>query len=189
LTSKAAQKQAQRGHAQKIRDELSVTDAGSLAALNFFCAFHLSKHEIVSLYWPIGSELDTLPLLKKLHEAGVICALPVIKKKDHPLSFRRWRPETILQPGPFKVPIPPETDEMVLPSVVVTPLLAFDAAGYRLGYGGGFYDRTLEKLRRNSGCKAIGYGYVGQEVETIVTDQYDQQLDAMVTEIDVRTFK
>ena len=189
MTSKASQKQAQRGHAQKIRDNLLVTDAGSLAALNFFSAIPLSKNEIVSLYWPIGSELDTRPLLKKLHDAGVICALPVIKKKDHPLSFRRWRPDMILQPGPFKVPVPPETAEMVTPSVVVTPLLAFDAAGYRLGYGGGFYDRTLEKLRRNSSCKAIGYGYVGQAVGAVVTDQYDQQLDAMVTEIDVRTFR
>ncbi|USG62691.1 5-formyltetrahydrofolate cyclo-ligase [Sneathiella marina] len=188
MTSQASQKQVQRGHAQKIRDGLSVADAASLAADNFLHAFPPSKNETLSLYWPIGSELDTRPLLIKLHEAGVTCALPVIEKKNHPLFFRCWDPEMILQPGPFKVPVPPETAETVMPDVVITPLLAFDAAGYRLGYGGGFYDRTLEKLRRNSRCKAIGFGYVGQEVETVATDQYDQQLDAMVTERDVRIF-
>lgn len=189
MTSQASQKQVQRGHAQTVRDGLTTDDAGNLAAANFFTAFPLSNDKIVSLYWPIGSELDTRPLLTKLHDAGVICALPVIEKKDHPLSFRLWRPEMVLQPGPFKVPIPLETAEAVTPNVVITPLLAFDAAGYRLGYGGGFYDRTLEKLRRNHSCEAIGYGYAGQEVVTVVTDRYDQQLDAMVTEKDVRIFK
>jgi 5-formyltetrahydrofolate cyclo-ligase len=189
VTSKASQKQAQRGYAHNIRDGLSVTDSGSLAAANFFEAFPLSKNEVVSLYWPIGSELDTGPLLTKLHESGVICALPVIVKKDYPLSFRHWHPEMTLHPGPFKVPVPPETAEEVTPSVVLTPLLAFDAAGYRLGYGGGFYDRTLEDLRNNSGCQAIGYGFAGQEIETVATDQFDQRLDAMVTEKEVRIFK
>ncbi|MEH6545493.1 MAG: 5-formyltetrahydrofolate cyclo-ligase [Sneathiella sp.] len=189
MTLLASQKQAQRRDAQKIRDSLSADDAGNMAAAKFIAAFPVSNDKIVSLYWPIGSELDTRPLLTKLHDLGVICALPVIEKKDHPLSFRLWRPEMVLQPGPFKVPVPPETAAGVTPNIVITPLLAFDAAGYRLGYGGGFYDRTLEKLRRSRSCEAIGYGYAGQEVVTVVTDRYDQQLDAMVTEKDVRIFK
>jgi 5-formyltetrahydrofolate cyclo-ligase len=151
-------------------------------------AFQLSKTDIVSVYWPIGSELDTRTLLNMLSKEGITCALPVIEKKDHPLFFRRWKPGLVLEPGPFKVPVPPKNAQILIPNIVVVPLLAFDAAGYRLGYGGGFYDRTLEKIRKTTGCRAIGIGYVCQEIETVVTDQYDQRLDAMVTEKDVRKF-
>ncbi|MCR9212147.1 MAG: 5-formyltetrahydrofolate cyclo-ligase [Proteobacteria bacterium] len=188
MTSSPIQKQRQRQDAHSVRNSLQDADAGKAAARNFQAKFKKLSTETVSLYWPIGSELDTRPLLHSLYDSGVTCVLPVIEAKDNPLFFRRWQPELTLVPGPFKVPVPPETEDILVPTVIVAPLLAFDRHGFRLGYGGGYYDRTLEKLRQTSNCTAVGYAYAGQEVTKIVTDEFDQKLDWVVTEIDVRKF-
>lgn len=168
------------------RASIVAEDAGILAAQRFLDAFPALDGKTISLYWPLGSELDTKPLLRSLHDLGVACALPVVERKDNPLSFRRWTPETVLEPGAFNVLIPARTADYVTPDFVITPMLAFDAAGYRLGYGGGFYDRTLEKLRMDDECRAIGFSYAAQEVAQVVTDSYDQRLDYIVTEKEVR---
>jgi 5-formyltetrahydrofolate cyclo-ligase len=189
LTSISEQKKRQRIEAHKTRNAIRVARAGNAAARNFFSNIEISTEDIVALYWPIGSELDTEPALSRLHETGIACVLPVIKGDSLPLMFRRWQPSIALQPGPFRVPVPPETEDILIPTLIVVPLLAFDEAGYRLGYGGGFYDRTLAAIRPDTGCRAIGYGYAGQQVAKVVTDDYDQRLDMMVTETDVREFK
>lgn len=180
------QKQEQRNAATGRRAEIAPGAAGESAAERFLDAFTDLSGQIVSLYWPLGSELDTRPLLRRLHVLGVICALPVVEKADHPLSFRRWDPDTVLEPGRFKVLVPANSAPTVTPDIVVTPMLAFDALGYRLGYGGGFYDRTLAGLRARGSCRAVGYAYAAQEVAKVITDRYDQRLDYLVTEKEVR---
>ena len=91
--------------------------------------------------------------------------------------------------GAFKVLVPAKTAANLVPDIVITPMLAFDARGYRLGYGGGFYDRTLAKLRNEGECRAIGFAYAAQEVAEVVIDRFDQRLDGIITEKDVRIIK
>ncbi len=142
---------------------------------------------VVAAYWPTGDEIDTRPLLDGMAEHGMVCALPVIVGPGRPLIFRRWQPGTDLVTGPFNVQIPDENSPVVIPHIILTPLLAFDQAGYRLGYGGGYYDRSLAVLRQCSpNVVACGLAFSGQEVSAIPHDIYDQILDWMITEKQVR---
>ncbi|MDF2368123.1 5-formyltetrahydrofolate cyclo-ligase [Sneathiella sp.] len=184
--SRRDQKQRQRDAAFARRAAIVAGDAGKQASNRFLDILPKLGVSTISLYWPLGSELDTGPLLRALHDLGITCALPVVEKKNHPLSFRRWTPETVLEPGAFKVLVPVKTADYLIPDLVITPMLAFDAAGYRLGYGGGFYDRTLEKLKRGGNCTAVGFAYAMQEVAEVVTDRYDHRLDWVVTDQYVR---
>lgn len=141
----------------------------------------------VAAYWPTGSELDVRPLLLHLFEAGHICALPVVAEQEQPLVFRAWTPEAVLIAGRFGIMEPTGDADEVVPSVLLVPLLAFDRVGHRLGYGAGFYDRTLltlreQALRGGSPVLAVGIGFAAQEVPLVPCDEYDQKLDWMVTE-------
>jgi 5-formyltetrahydrofolate cyclo-ligase len=156
--------------------------AGARAADRFLANFSLPKGAIVSAYWPMGDELDPRPLMARLHQAGHVIGLPVVVAKGAPLIFRAWTPATRFVPGGFKTQVPEPGAAEVLPDVLIVPLLAFDAVGYRLGYGGGFYDRTLETLRVSARVQAIGFGYEGQCVDAVPRADYDQPLDAIVTE-------
>lgn len=106
----------------------------------------------------------------------------MVVKKAHPLEFRLWRPGEALESGAYGIPAPAGGNEAVIPDIVVVPLLAFDEAGARMGYGGGFYDRTLQRLREKGSVLAIGYAYSGQKIEKVITDSLDQPLDWIVTE-------
>ena len=108
--------------------------------------------------------------------------LPVVIGADQPLLFRAWTPGETLAPGVWDIPIPPETAAEVLPDVLLVPMLAFDRQGYRLGYGGGFYDRTLEKLRAFRRVWAVGVAYAAQEVEAVPRGDHDAPLDYVMTE-------
>lgn len=136
----------------------------------------------VSLYWPMRDELDVRPLLNALHDAGAITALPTIAARGQPLVFRRFAPGDTLVPGVFGTHEPDPTSPSVMPDVVVAPLLGFDRRGYRLGYGGGYYDRTLAALRRNGAVQAIGVAYHEQEFAAIPHDADDALLDLIVTD-------
>jgi 5-formyltetrahydrofolate cyclo-ligase len=94
-----------------------------------------------------------------------------------------------MEPGAFKVLVPAKSAAYLVPDIVITPMLAFDAMGNRLGYGGGFYDRTLAKLRDEGDCRAIGFAYAAQKVAEVVIDRFDQRLDSIITEEDVRIVK
>ncbi|MFV3128712.1 5-formyltetrahydrofolate cyclo-ligase [Niveispirillum sp. KHB5.9] len=133
-------------------------------------------------YYPKGDEADVTPSLAALADAGHATALPVVTGRAWPLIFRLWRPGHPLVPGAFRVMEPMGDAPLVQPDIVLVPLLAFDKAGFRLGYGGGFYDRTLEVLRAEVRVIAVGIGYAGQGVDKLPVDAYDQRLDWIVTE-------
>lgn len=135
----------------------------------------------VSAYWPMRSELDLRPALDALHARGTVLAMPVVLARATPLAFRRWAPGDRLVPAGFGTRVP-EHGAPVEPAVLVVPLLAFDRRGWRLGYGGGFYDRTLAALRARGPVRAIGLAYAAQEVPEVPTTVDDQPLDLIVTE-------
>jgi 5-formyltetrahydrofolate cyclo-ligase len=136
----------------------------------------------VSAFWPLEDEFDPRPLIDHFHAAGHPIGLPVVVGRGQPLVFRRWQPGMALVQGNFRVLTPPPEAPEVTPAVILAPLLAFDAAGYRLGYGGGFYDRTIAKLRAAGKVLAIGVAYAAQEVPAVPRDATDQKLDWIVTE-------
>lgn len=136
----------------------------------------------VAGFHPIGSEIDVLPVLAGFAGAGWTTALPVTDGPARPLSFGAWQPGDPLDPGRYGVACPPAGSPAVVPQLLLVPLLAFDRQGYRLGYGGGYYDRTLAALRRSSpAVLAVGVAFAEQEVETVPADDRDQRLDAIVT--------
>ena len=135
----------------------------------------------LAAYLPMRTEADPLPALAT-HPGPL--AMPVIAARDAPLTFRAWRPGVAVVRGPLGTPMP-DGGAVVVPRVLVVPLLAFDARGFRLGYGGGFYDRTLAALRAAGPCLAIGYGFAAQQVATVPTGPHDVALDLIVTEAGV----
>ncbi|MDP6572717.1 MAG: 5-formyltetrahydrofolate cyclo-ligase [Rhodospirillales bacterium] len=137
---------------------------------------------VVSAYWPMGDELDVRPLLHHLHGAGHVCALPTVVRRGEALVFRVWHPGMDLDKGVLGTRHPPAAAAAVRPEVVLAPLLAFDAEGYRLGYGGGYYDRTLAGLRGDGPALAIGIAYAAQQVDKVPRTGYDEPLDWIVTE-------
>lgn len=141
----------------------------------------ISDDDIVSAYRPIFSELDPTPLMENLHARGVELCVPVIVENDRPLSFARWTPDMAMVTGAFGAEVP-ELIETVEPTLLFAPMLSFDRRGYRLGYGGGFYDRTLERLRALRPTRAIGYAFAAQEVPEVPIEPTDQRLNAIATE-------
>lgn len=137
---------------------------------------------VISGFHPYQSEISTLPLLSKLAGEGWVTALPVIVAKGQPLIFRSWTPGEPLASGLWDIKIPLENAEEVVPDVLIVPLLAFDPQGYRLGYGGGFYDRTLAKLRALKPITAIGVGFAAQAVAHVPHDELDQPVNYVMTD-------
>jgi len=132
---------------------------------------------VVAGFWPVGSEIDLRPLLHALDTRGHPVALPVTGQRGNPLTFQRWRPGDALTPERFGTLRP--TGEPLVPEFLLVPLLAFDRRGHRLGYGGGYYDRTLATL---PGRFALGCGVAAQEMDAVPAGPYDQRLDAVATE-------
>ena len=139
---------------------------------------------VLAGYMAMRTEIDPLPAMA-VHQGAV--GVPVIIAAGVPLRFRAWGPGARMVAGGFGTMIP-EEGPWVEPEVLIVPLLAFDARGYRLGYGGGFYDRTLAGLRQKHGVLAVGFAFAAQEVDEVPIDGFDQRLDAVVTEQGVREF-
>lgn len=134
-------------------------------------------------YMPIRSEIDPLPAMAQAAAHGPV-GVPVIRGAGLPLEFRRWAPGCAMVPGPFGAAIP-DSDAPVTPELLIVPLVAFDRRGGRLGYGGGFYDRTLEGLRAARPTLAVGFAYAAQEARHLPLEPVDQPLDLIVTEAEV----
>ncbi len=157
-------------------------DAGRRLAEIFFGAVRPASAAVASGFFSIGSEIDSMPLLARLRAAGYDIALPVVVRKAAPLAFRRWLPGDAMATGPFGIQEPTEAAPVLRPDLLLVPLLAFDRSGHRLGYGGGFYDRTLRALRADGAVLAVGIAYAGQEVDAVPVAEYDQLLNWIVTE-------
>ena len=137
---------------------------------------------VVSGFWPIKDEIDIRPLMTELFEAGRRLALPVVQGRGLPLLFRSWSPGVPLEKGVFGTLQPSAEHEVLEPDALLVPLLACDAEGWRLGYGGGFYDRTLVGLRARRKVTAVGVGFDVQIVPSVPHGPDDQRLDWMLTD-------
>ena len=176
-----------RGRALARRDELSVEariDAAATIAGASLPA-ELPSGVIVAGYSPINSEIDPFPLMRSLADRGATLALPVIIERDTPLIFRAWRSEEDLVRGPFGIFQPSSDAPEVEPDIVLAPLAAFDRDGHRIGYGRGYYDRTLQNLRAVKRMTVIGLAFAVQEIEVVPRLPHDEQLDCVLTERDL----
>jgi 5-formyltetrahydrofolate cyclo-ligase len=144
----------------------------------------LARFKVVAGYRPIQDEIDPGPLMDRLQANGADLALPVTPPKgaDAPLIYRRWTPGDPLRLSAFRVMEPVPDAPRVIPDLVITPLMAFDAAGGRLGYGQGHFDRTLQALRRDGEVFVLGLAYAGQQVARAPAESHDERLDAVLTE-------
>ncbi|MGB0907620.1 MAG: 5-formyltetrahydrofolate cyclo-ligase [Maricaulaceae bacterium] len=181
-------------HAAKLRRaELMAADdfdmlASSLGLMEHFPAI-AARGAVIGGIWPLPGEIDPRPLMRALSDLGHSLALPCTPRKGKPLTFRAWTPGDKLKGGPYGTSEPYPERSILRPDFVLVPMLAFAPSGARLGYGGGFYDRTLAELRADGrDCFACGIAFAGQEMDTLPTDEYDIRLDAILTDKFYRTF-
>lgn len=137
--------------------------------------------QVLAGYWPMRGEADPLPAMAT-HDGP--CCLPVVPGRDTPLIFRAWAPGAPLDAGPFGTRHPRGSAAVLVPQALIVPLAAFDAAGHRIGYGGGYYDRTLAALRAAGPVTAIGFAFASQQIARVPSGPFDQQLDLVVTDQD-----
>lgn len=144
------------------------------------------KNKVIAGYWPVHGEADIRPVLMHLSAGGHVCALPVIACEDAPLIFRRWTSAVKMVQGAHGIPVPDKNDPVAVtvdPDILLVPLLAYDRRGQRLGYGGGYYDRTIADLRSKKQVEVVGIGFsVQKSVELLPVEPHDVVLDCVVTE-------
>jgi 5-formyltetrahydrofolate cyclo-ligase len=183
-------KAALRAEAHKRRAQLHPSlraDAAGDAIAHFLDRIELSKNEVVAAYWPIRDELDIRPLIGRLMDAGQPVCLPVVLGHEEPLELRLWQEGAPLYEAGFGTLAPEDGAPRVAPDIILMPLLGFDRHGTRLGYGGGYYDRTLANLSRRP--RLVGFAFARQEIDHIPRQAHDVPLDAIVTELGVRHFE
>ncbi len=178
----AVEKQAARKTAltqRKVAHD-ATTGAGEAATQHLLAWLETQpKLNTISGYMPIHTELNILPAMHTLHEKGYALCVPVIMGKAMPLKFSAWTPNTKMVKGPFGAMVP-ESRHWLRPELLLCPMLAFDARGQRMGYGGGFYDRTIAAL---TPVRALGFAYAAQRVESLPTEPTDMPLEGVITEI------
>lgn len=164
-----------------VRRQASEQMAQHLATL---CRIHgwALPSSVMGAWWPIRREPDLRPWLAALVAQGVHVALPAVVQQDAPLHFRRWTPQVAMEGGFGAIPQPADP-ALLQPQLILAPAVGFDRAGYRLGYGGGYYDRTLAALRTGGRvCHAVLVGYAAAELDSIHPEPHDARFDVVVTE-------
>jgi len=169
-----------RDQARQVRREAHQAGSGASVALATQLAAFLQdvNQGCLAGYWPIGTEIDPLPVLAAYRGTT---ALPTIVAPEMPLLFRAWKAGDPLVSGPMGTREPEPSAEMVQPGVVLVPGLAFDRSGHRLGYGGGYYDRTLVERRKRAQLIAIGVCYTPQIIDHVPSEAHDVRLDVIAT--------
>lgn len=183
IVMEQASKETLRREAIRHRDRIDPgsEDADNACAL-FFENVKPQKGQVVALYWPKGREFDPAEIAGRLLREGFTCCLPVIQKNKRILKFAKWDDTVKLEEGPFGIMQPVGKHKWVVPDIVIVPLLAFDRHGYRLGYGGGYYDATLAALRKKKDIVAVGLGYAQQAVLfNLPREEHDQRMDWIIT--------
>ncbi len=186
------QKDDLREHARRTRSLLALDAVG----LSSFCDFffdniEIRKGTVVSCYWPIGREFDTHSLMDECIERGAVVALPVVEKDTRVLKFVSWTPKDDVEMGAYGIcqPIVSGDTEYVDPDIIIVPFLAFDRRGYRLGYGGGYYDSTIEDLRVRKNILTVGVGFSKQAcLFNLPVEEHDALLDWVITEKNAHRF-
>lgn len=176
----AEQKAAVRNLAYQRRAAAHLAKTGQQATRHLLDHLARMRGLPLSGYMPIRTEINPLPAMREMVGFGPV-GVPVIEGPGRPLGFHLWTPDGEMQAGPFGAKVPVLQEKMV-PQVLILPLLAFNRAGHRLGYGGGYYDRTLEALRAAGPVHAVGFGYGAQLVHDLPTEPTDQPLDVIITE-------
>ncbi len=178
------QKTRARTQAKARRQEFSLSDDVSAAAVELMNHFPTARFRGASIggIWPLPGEIDLRPLLEALSAQGHALSLPCTPRKGKPLTFRSWSPIDPLKAGPYGTREPYPKQAEVFPALVFVPLLAFTLSGERLGYGGGFYDRTLAAMRMRQDIFACGIAFAAQEAAHIPTGPHDVPLDGILTD-------
>ena len=171
-----------RAHAARIGCDPSA--CGAQLAAHVLAGLHVPRGAAVSGFWPMGEEIDIRPLLEALHARGHPVLLPETPPRGRPLIFRLWHPGAAMIRERFGTSRPDGPEGV--PDIMLVPLLAFDRSGHRLGYGGGYYDRTIAGLPH---ARTIGCAYAAQEVDAVPVGVHDKVLDAIVTECGVIQIK
>jgi 5-formyltetrahydrofolate cyclo-ligase len=181
--SASGDKKSLRRIARVKRRSLVSPEAGRRLCEAFLAASIPFPHQsIIGGYWPIGGEIDPRPLMTELSQVGMICVLPVVVASAQKLIFRQWKPGEALETGRHGTYMPSASAIEQIPDLILVPVLAFDKLGYRLGQGGGYYDRTLAALRAVKSVVAVGLAYAGQEIDEVPYEDHDAKLDWIVTE-------
>lgn len=163
------------------RQQASTAIAAHLDAL-WRGAGRLVPGAVISAYWPLRGEPDLRPWLATLHEQGLVCVLPVVVEKGAPLQFRRWSPGCTMEKGFWNIPVPADPAPYT-PQLLISPVVGFDPRCYRLGYGGGYFDRTLARLQSQGAPFTVqGVGYAQARLETIHPLPHDIALQGVITE-------
>ena len=186
------QKNSIRDHAKHTRAMLNL-DAEQQKTLcnNFLSSISLKKNVCVSSYWPHEREIDTLILMDELITRDVKIVLPIVEKNSKVLKFAQWTTDALMQNGIYNIPHPKVNEDTIWlePDILLIPMLAFDRQGYRLGYGGGYYDATLSHYRQKKDIIAVGLAYAKQAcLFPLPKEDHDQRLDWIITEQNVMQF-
>ena len=166
-----------------VRSTMAQALAGHLDALIARRLGDVAGH-VVSVYWPIKAEFDLRFWMGALHDRGARVALPVVETRKAPLVFRAWKPGAAMERGHWNIPVPATSSPLLIPEVTLAPVVGWDGEGYRLGYGGGYFDRTLAAL--SSRPFVIGIGSQAARIPTIFPQPHDIPMDAIVTEAGVQ---
>ena len=193
LTETQSAKAALRAEALARRDALPAAERAAAAAVIAGRAFpvQVAAGMIVAGFSPMKakSEINPIPLLRKLADAGAQLALPAIAGRRHPLIMRAWHFGAPLKPGQWGIFEPKPQAPEVAPDILIVPLAAFDRAGHRIGYGAGYYDMTINLLRAKKKILAIGIAFAAQEIPKVPATERDARLDLVLTERETIDFR